>query len=293
MRCAYLYTLEIDLRRSGVLADRYSAPVGIRTMEIRGTQILVNGSPIYLKGFGKHEDFMLLGRAFNGAVTKRDFECLKWTGANCFRTSHYPYAEEWCRMADEEGFLIIDEAPAVGMMRSFANFALAGAGGANKGFFAGDHVPELQKHHIEQVETMILRDKNHPCVFAWSLFNEPETTSAETQAYFKAVFAAARAVDPQHRPMTGALEKTSSPEADRCYALCDFICLNRYCGWYFRRGSARGFGTASYLRRCPLKMCPAFSSPTARFLFFLRLSAGDLKTTSKNCPAAHTLRRWD
>ena len=49
-------------------------------------------------------------------------------GCNCFRTSHYPYAEEWYQMADEEGFLIIDEVPAVGMMRSTHNFAAAGTG---------------------------------------------------------------------------------------------------------------------------------------------------------------------
>lgn len=237
VRQAYLYTLEINLLRGGKTVDRYSAPVGIRTVEIRGTKILVNGNPVYLKGFGKHEDFTILGRAFNGAVAKRDFECMKWTGANCFRTSHYPYAEEWYQMADEEGFLIIDEVPAVGMMRSFYNFALAGAGGANKGFFAGDNVPQLRDHHIKQVQAMIQRDKNHPCVFAWSLFNEPETTTVESEQYFTEIFSVARAADPQHRPMTGALEKTSSPEADRCHKLCDFICLNRYYGWYISGGS--------------------------------------------------------
>lgn len=90
--------------------------------------ILINGKSVYLKGFGKHEDFDILGRGFNWAVAKRDFECMKWTDTNCFRTSHYPYAEEWYQMADEEGFLIIDEVPAVGMMRSTHNFAAAGTG---------------------------------------------------------------------------------------------------------------------------------------------------------------------
>ena len=237
MRHAYLYTLEMELRREETLVDCYADRIGIRTVAVEGTRILINGEPVYLKGFGKHEDFAVLGRGFNGAVAKRDFECMKWMGANCFRTSHYPYAEEWYRMADEEGFLIIDEGPAVGMMRSFFNFAVAGTGGANKGFFASETVPELLKHHIAQVEDMIRRDKNHPSVFAFSLFNEPETTSPEARDYFTAVFAAARAADPQHRPLTGAMEKSSSPEKDLCNPLCDFICLNRYYGWYIAGGA--------------------------------------------------------
>ena len=80
-------------------------------------------------------------------------------------------------MADEEGFLIIDEVPAVGMMRSTHNFVAAGAGGSYTYFFEGPTVPQLKEHHIRCVEEMIARDKNHPSVFAWSLLNEPETTS--------------------------------------------------------------------------------------------------------------------
>ena len=231
VRNAYLYTLAITLGSGESPADEYTARVGIRTVEVRGTKILINGAPVYLRGFGKHEDFDVLGRGFSWAVAKRDFECMKWTGANCFRTSHYPYAEEWYQMADEEGFLIIDEVPAVGMMRSTHNFADAGMGKYTY-FFETPTVPALLANHIAQVEEMIARDKNHPSVFAWSLFNEPETTSEYAQKYFTAVFEAARALDPQHRPMTGALEKNSAPDKCRCYQLCDFICLNRYYGWY-------------------------------------------------------------
>lgn len=233
VRNAYLYTLTITLEDE----DEYSAPVGIRTVEVRGTRILINGAPVYLKGYGKHEDFDVLGRGFHWAVAKRDFECMKWTGANCFRTSHYPYAEEWYQMADEEGFLIIDEVPAVGMMRSTHNFAAAGTGQYTY-FFETPTVPQLRANHIAQVEEMITRDKHHPSVFAWSLFNEPETTSEYAKDYFTAVFDAARALDPERRPLTGAFEKNSAPDKCRCYPLCDFICLNRYYGWYISGGGA-------------------------------------------------------
>ncbi len=235
VRSAYLYTLAIEIYDGGRVIDRYTDRIGIRTVRIEGARILINGQPVYLKGFGKHEDFELIGRGFNWAVLKRDFECMKWTGANCFRTSHYPYAEEWYRFADEEGFLILDEVPAVGMMRSTRNFVAAGTGQYTY-FFEAPTVPQLKANHIRAVEEMIARDKNHPSVFAWSLFNEPETTSTYAHDYFKDIFDAARALDPQHRPLTGAFEKNSKPELCQCYPLCDFICLNRYYGWYISGG---------------------------------------------------------
>ena len=236
VRNAYLYTIVITLKKDGLPVDEYRERIGIRTVEIRGTKILINGKSVYLKGFGKHEDFDILGRGFNWAVAKRDFECMKWTDANGFRTSHYPYAEEWYQMADEEGFLIIDEVPAVGMMRSTHNFAAAGTGQYTY-FFEAPTVPELLKNHIQQVKEMMARDKNHPSVFAWSLFNEPETTSEYAKDYFTKVFEAARTLDPQNRPLTGAFEKNSAPDKCRCYQLCDFICLNRYYGWYISGGA--------------------------------------------------------
>ena len=232
VRNAYLYRFVIE---AGEGYDRYEEKVGIRTVKIDGPHILINGKPVYLKGFGKHEDFDIIGRGFSWAVAKRDFECMKWTGANCFRTSHYPYAEEWYQMADEEGFLIIDEVPAVGMMRSTHNFAAAGTGQYTY-FFETPTVPELLKNHKQQVSEMMARDKNHACVIAWSLFNEPETTSEYARNYFSVVFAHARALDPQHRPLTGAFEKNSAPDKCRCYDLCDMICLNRYYGWYISGG---------------------------------------------------------
>lgn len=239
VRKAYLYTVTILLKKAGKPADRYDAPLGIRTVAVEGDKILINGQPVYLKGFGKHEDADILGRGFNWAVAKRDFECMKWIGANSFRTSHYPYAEEWYQLADQEGFLIIDEVPGVGMMRSFANFMAAGAGKSN-GFF-GDcpDVALLQKNHLAALEEMILRDKHHPSVIAWSVFNEAETITQASHDYFAPLFEAARQFDPERRPVTGVLEKTSSPDRCQCWRLMDFICLNRYYGWYISGGDLK------------------------------------------------------
>jgi hypothetical protein len=64
-------------------------------------QFLVNGKPVYLKGFGKHEDSDIRGKGLDDALNVRDFELLKWMGANSFRTSHYPYSEEIMQMVGE------------------------------------------------------------------------------------------------------------------------------------------------------------------------------------------------
>lgn len=236
VRNAYLYRLVIQVTDGAEILDKYAENIGIRTVRVDGARILVNEKPVYLKGFGKHEDFEIIGRGFNWSVAKRDFECMKWTNANCFRTSHYPYAEEWYQFADEEGFLVIDEVPGVGLMRSTRNFYDAGKNRYTS-FFESPTIGQLKAAHLSCVEEMILRDKNHPSVIAWSLFNEPETTSVYARDYFYDIFEAARSIDFQKRPCTGALEKNSSPQACRCYDLCDFISLNRYYGWYIKGGA--------------------------------------------------------
>ncbi|MCR5794356.1 MAG: beta-glucuronidase [Solobacterium sp.] len=249
VRDAYLYTIVFRIvDENGNEADKYPAQLGIRTVEVKGGKILLNGRPVYLKGYGKHEDFEVIGRQFSWAVAKRDFELMKWTNANCFRTSHYPYAEEWYRMADEEGFLIIDEVPAVGMMRSLMNFADAGVGGKDTRFFTADTVKQLQENHRSQLEEMIVRDKNHPSVIAFSIFNEPETTYPEAREYFTPLFEYARSLDVQERPLTGALLVNSTPGKDTCAELCDFISLNRYYGWYILGGPELGDAEAAFRR---------------------------------------------
>ena len=167
---------------------------------------------------------------------KRDFELMKWIGANSFRTSHYPYDEEIYRMADREGFLIIDEVPAVGLFESLVNFLDAGTGKGSSSFFSKETTPKLLEAHLRAVEEMIARDKNHPSVIAWSLLNEPESKDEQSVPYFEKVFSLVRELDPQKRPRSFAMEVSSGPDTCRCYHLCDFIELNRYYGWYIKGG---------------------------------------------------------
>ena len=235
VRNAYLYRFVIRLYNGDALLDEWYDDIGIRTIAIRGTDFLINGEPVYFKGFGKHEDSEIAGRAYNPSVVKRDFELMKWIGANSFRTAHYPYSEEIYQMADREGFMVIDEVAAVGMMISQLNFVAANTG-RNTGFFGQEKLADLLEHHLADVRALINRDKNHACVVAWSLFNEPETDSDNAIPYFKEVFDLALALDPQKRPRTFALMVKSRPENCKCHPFCDFICLNRYYGWYVMGG---------------------------------------------------------
>jgi beta-glucuronidase len=68
---------------------------------VQGDQLLLNGQPIKLTGFGMHEDFAIHGRGLDLAVWTRNYELLKWAGVNSFRTSRYPYAEEATQLADQ------------------------------------------------------------------------------------------------------------------------------------------------------------------------------------------------
>lgn len=235
IRDGYLYRFVIRIMDNETVIDEYHDYIGIRTIQIRGSEILLNGRSVYLKGFGKHEDSDIVGRGFNMGVMKRDLECMKWIGANCFRTSHYPYSEEIYQMADREGILVIDEVAAVGLFKSLMNFMEASTG-RETAFFQAPTIPALLENHLQCVEDMICRDKNHACVIAWSLLNEPETTDAAAVPYFEKIFAKAHEADPQKRPRTFAMIMNSLPHNCKCYPFSDFLSLNRYYGWYMMGG---------------------------------------------------------
>lgn len=111
--------MKIELLQSGQLVDVYELPFGVRTVEVKDGQFLINGEPFYFKGYGRHEDTPFHGRGLDEAANIMDFNLMKWSGANSFRTAHYPYAEEVMRLADREGFVVINETPAVGLDLNF------------------------------------------------------------------------------------------------------------------------------------------------------------------------------
>ena len=217
---AYLYTLTVR-----TATDCYHEKFGIRKISYDDKCLYVNDSPVYLKGFGMHEDFPIIGKGNNSAVNIRDFELLKWINANCFRTSHYPYAEEIMDLADEYGLLVVDEVPAVGC-NNWPDYTY----GENR---LDDITLAL---HKESLRLMLERDKNHPCLAMVSVANEAATYEDTGREYFAKVIEYVRALT--DLPITIA-ELTRACEGNKVGDLVDFIGLNRYFGWYDEIGNIK------------------------------------------------------
>ena len=225
----HLYTLRIDqLDQNGEVADRLTRRIGFRTVRVDANRLLLNGEPITLRGFGKHEDTPIAGRGRNLPALVKDFRLLQWCGANSVRTSHYPYDDAFLDMADEMGILVISEVFSVNLdFRKVAEGDVA--------------------HHIAAARRLIARDGHHASVIAWSLSNEPgylgEAEYREESApYWEALFTAAREMDPT-RPMTVANVQYAG-EDDPAFAWCDFLSVNRYYGWYHEPGQLERAGQA-------------------------------------------------
>ncbi len=211
---AYLYRARVTMG-----GDVYEQAFGVRTVKVEGTKFLINGRPFYFKGFGKHEDSFFRGRGMDQCLNVKDLSLIRWLGANSFRTSHYPYAEEMYDLCDREGIVVIDEAPAVGI----------NAGGAQDPY----EVMHIKEHHQDVIRDMIARDKNHPCVVMWSIANEPDTEHFPQSAYdyFYPLYELAHACDPQGRPVT-LVACQNDYTRDIITRAMDVCCINRYYGWY-------------------------------------------------------------
>lgn len=215
---AYLYQLKVEGEH-----DTYAEQFGLRTIEVTDKAFLINGKEFYFQGFGKHEDSDVHGKGMDEALNIRDFNLLKWIGANSFRTSHYPYSEELMMLADREGFVVIDEVPAVGMCFWDGNSV-----------FAGNRVnDDTLAHHKDMLADMYNRDKNHPCVMMWSVANEPATHEEGAVPYFKEIIETMRSLD-DTRPVT--MVHTTGPDGDKVSQWLDVICVNRYYAWYNDHG---------------------------------------------------------
>jgi beta-glucuronidase len=233
----YLYDLELQLVDGDTVVDSYFQSVGVRTVTVDGTRFLINDEPVYFTGFGKHEDIPVIGKGHNDPFMLHDFELLKWIGANSFRTSHYPYAENVIDYADRQGMVVIDETAAVGL-----NMGLGGGIFGAQGYqtFSADTVNDAtQDVHAQAIRELIARDKNHPSVVIWSIANEPESDTEGAENYFRPLFDVAREADPT-RPV-GFVNVMLAPHGKcRVSQFGDVLMLNRYYGWYVNTGDLEG-----------------------------------------------------
>ena len=204
-----LYNLTVELSNKDAVSDSYSLKIGIRTIEVRGDQLLLNGEPIVLYGFGRHEDFPVTGRGYLPAVIIKDYSLMKWIGANSFRTTHYPYSEQMMDLADRLGILIIDEIPAVGLT------------------FDKDNIDRHFELCTQYIQELIARDKNHPSVIIWSLANEPRS-SVNSKDFFRKLYDTAKSYDSSRLISLVNMQGVKN----KAFEFCDIVCLNRYYAWY-------------------------------------------------------------
>lgn len=253
---AYLYRLRVRLERDGVLIDEYTEAFGVRTVEVRGCEFLINGAPFYFTGFGKHEDTAVRGKGHDDAYLVHDFQLMEWIGANSFRTSHYPYAEEVLEFADRQGIVVIDETAAVGLNLGIQS----GIGGkpAQPTFSDETCNSSSQAALLEHVRELIARDKNHPSVVMWSLINEPASNEDGAREYFEPVVRLARELDPT-RPLTFAIVMFANTKNDKIVDLFDVVSLNRYYGWYVGAGDLAA--AEKYLRMDLQSWVDAYDKP--------------------------------
>ena len=182
----YLYetTLEAD---GDILPVRY----GIRTIEYSADKgLLLNGKPIILNGGCVHHDNGILGAASYDAAEYRKAQLLKEAGFNAVRTSHNPPSEAFLRACDELGLLVIDEA--------FDGWR------EKKNDY--DYSTLIDQWWQEDLKAMVLRDRNHPSVFCWSIGNEViERKKIEVVKTAHQMSKLCHRLDEQQRPVTSAL----------------------------------------------------------------------------------------
>ena len=156
-----LYTLLLTLTGPrGDTLEVIPQRIGFRTVEIAGGLLRVNGVPVTIKGVNRHEHDPYTGHVISRERMRQDLRLMKEANMNAVRTSHYPEDPYFYELADEFGLYLVDE----------ANIESHGMG-YNPDVTLGNN-PLWEKAHVERMQRMVERDKNHPSVIIWSMGNE-------------------------------------------------------------------------------------------------------------------------
>ena len=152
-----LYTLTVELLSpDGKIADTTAVRVGFRRYEIKNRELLINGKPVLIKGVNRHDHDDVSGKTISVEMMRKDIETMKRFNFNAIRTSHYPNAPEFYDLCDEYGMYVLDEA-------NLEHHAYYSEFCTN---------PQWAAAFLDRAVNMVERDKNHPCIYGWSLGNE-------------------------------------------------------------------------------------------------------------------------
>jgi len=155
------YTVLLTLKdKDDNILEIESCKFGFRKVEIKNGQLLVNGVPILIKGVNRHEHDPDTGHYVSLESMIKDIQLMKQHNINTVRTCHYPDDPQWYELCDKYGIYLIDE----------ANIESHGMGYRPDKTFANK--PEWKKAHLDRIQRMVERDKNHPSVIIWSMGNE-------------------------------------------------------------------------------------------------------------------------
>ncbi len=191
--------------------------IGFRTVEARGTQILLNGEPVFCKGISIHEETLRGngGRGHGEANAREILGLVKELGCNFVRLAHYPHDEAMIRVADEMGIMVWDEIPVYWTI-AFDN-------------------PDTYANAERQLTDMIARDHNRASVIIWSVSNETPR-GADRLTFLTDLINKARELDAT-RLISSAMEKdyidaTHCTLNDDLMQVADLLSFNQYVGWY-------------------------------------------------------------
>ena len=208
-----------DVKISSAL-DSVSDRIGFRTIETRGTKILLNGEEIFCKGVCIHDERpdADAGRAYSEDHARTTLGWAKEMGCNFVRLAHYPHNENMVRVAEEMGIMVWSEIPAYWTI-SWTN-------------------PETYENAENQLTEMITRDRNRANIIIWSVANETPL-SDERLDFLGRLIDRTRELDPT-RLVSAAMEKSVLPDGtmtvqDPLMEKTDLISFNQYAGWYGER----------------------------------------------------------
>ena len=166
-----LYDLVVRLYdASGNCTETITKKIGFRHIDIRGGQLRLNGKPMEIRGVNRHEHSMYGGHYITPEEMREDIRLMKEMGVNAVRTSHYPNDELWYDLCDSAGIYVWDEANVESHAQGYGEGSLA-------------KKKEWLNPILDRIYNMYKRDRNHPCVIAWSLGNECGHGDCMEEAY--------------------------------------------------------------------------------------------------------------
>ena len=225
-----LYTARVEMLAEGVVADQQETRFGFRRIEARDGKLWLNGKPLFLMGFDRHEDSPRTGMAVDLETSRQDFLTIKDAGGNFVRFCHYPHHPGELHQCDEVGLLVLAEIPLCAWGMKETTDPYAGAG------WIPSDVPAISNAAERDLRKMILRDRNHPSIIIWSVSNENEEQHPEISQENNRLIQLGKELDPTRLVahvschwLSKAVDfGTCGPEEGKYFEFDDVICVNAY-----------------------------------------------------------------